>query len=232
MIFRQLFDRESCTYTYLLADDVSRKAILIDPVLEQMPVYEQLLTELDLQLAVALDTHVHADHITALGKLQLQFNCETLHGEHSLATGISRKVCDGETIQVGSLELLAMYTPGHTADSYSFLLKQEPCWRVFTGDTLLIRGSGRTDFQSGCALQQYHSITEKLWPLPGNTRVYPGHDYRGLTVSTIAEEKQFNPRLQVSNAHAYMELMESLNLDPPKKMDVAVPSNLNAGLTL
>jgi sulfur dioxygenase len=225
MLFRQLFERESSTYTYLIASGVGREALLIDPVKEEVPKYLQLMRELDLRLVFALDTHVHADHVTALGDLRAETSCVTVMGEGSRAECVSRKVNDGDILRVDGLELRALATPGHTDDSFSFVMRD----RVFTGDTLLIRGTGRTDFQNGDAAAQYDSLFGKLLELPGETWVFPGHDYKGWTVSTIAEERQHNPRLQVRSKQEYIELMHSLKLGNPKLMDVAVPANLACG---
>ena len=232
MIFRQLFDHESSTYTYLLGDPVTRKAVLIDPVLGQADLYLQLVQELVLTLDIAIDTHTHADHITALGKLRDATGCRTMLGAQSLAECASGKFQDNDRIQFGELSLSAIYTPGHTDDSYSFLYLDDTNGKaamVFTGDTLLIRGTGRTDFQNGNAKHQYRSIFEKLMALPDNTLVYPGHDYKGWMVSSVAEEKRHNPRLQVANAAEYAELMAQLNLPNPRLMDVAVPANQACG---
>jgi sulfur dioxygenase len=225
MLFRQLFERESSTYTYLIAPHVGGEALLIDPVKTELSRYLQLIDELDLRLVFAVDTHVHADHVTALGDLRAARNCATLMGEQSKAECVSRKLSDGERIKVGGLELRALYTPGHTYDSYSFVMKD----RVFTGDTLLIRGTGRTDFQNGDPAVQYESLFGKLLRLPQQTLVYPGHDYKGWTVSTIGEERAHNPRLQVRTKEEYVALMRGLRLPNPKQMDVAVPANLACG---
>ncbi|MCX4028384.1 MBL fold metallo-hydrolase [Endozoicomonas sp. SM1973] len=230
MLFRQLFDEATWTYTYLLAEHEGGQALLIDPVREKVPQYQQLIRELKLQLIYAIDTHVHADHITALGKLRELYGCETIFGERTQAQCASHMVKEGEIISLGNLHLKTIYTPGHTDDSYCFLLTNETPQLLFTGDTLLIRGTGRTDFQQGDARQQYESLFNKLLKLPDSTLVYPGHDYKGMTVSTIGEEKRFNPRLQVSNAKEYCEIMDNLNLPNPKLMDVAVPANLGCGL--
>ncbi len=227
MLFRQIFHAESGTYTYLLAD--AHEAVLIDPVLEQADMLSGLLEQLGVKLVVAIDTHTHADHITALGTLRDRHQCATRLGEQSKAECISESFRDGEAIQVGQIALRAMYTPGHTDDSYSFYVQQGEAGYVFTGDTLLIRGTGRTDFQNGNAEQQYDSLFERLLALPEQTLVYPGHDYKGMTVSTIGEEKRFNPRLQVPSKAAYVALMNGLNLPNPKLMDVAVPANLACG---
>tara|TARA_R110000868_G_scaffold84822_6_gene239005 strand:+ start:77684 stop:78370 length:687 start_codon:yes stop_codon:yes gene_type:complete len=225
MIFRQLFDYETYTYSYLIASDIGREALIIDPVKSQLSVYLRLIEELQLKLVFAIDTHVHADHITALGKLQEHTQCQTIMGQESPATCVSLRVKEGEPLIVDSLVLNPLYTPGHTDDSYSFLMDD----RVFTGDTLLIRGTGRTDFQNGDSEQQFDSLFNKLLCLPEHTLVYPGHDYHGQTVSTIAEEKQFNPRLQVNSKQEYVDIMANLNLPKPKFMDIAVPANLQCG---
>ena len=226
MIFRQLFDSESSTYTYLLASRRGGEALIVDPVLEKVDRYLQLLQELDLKLVKAVDTHVHADHITGLGELRDRTKCITVMGEQSGVDVVSMRVSEGDRIDIEGLALDVMYTPGHTDDSYSFLMGD----RVFTGDTLLIRGTGRTDFQNGSAAAQYDSIFNKLLKLPDETLVYPAHDYKGDMVSMIAEERDHNPRLQVPSEAAYVEIMENLNLANPKMMDVAVPANLNIGL--
>jgi glyoxylase-like metal-dependent hydrolase (beta-lactamase superfamily II) len=228
MIFRQLFDKDSSTYTYLLADETSAEAVLIDPVSEQTALYVQLLNELNLKLIVAMDTHTHADHITALGKLRDETGCMTLMGKQSGSACASNVFEDQQEIPIGKLVFKALHTPGHTDDSYCFLLEQGGQYYLFSGDTLLIRGTGRTDFQNGDAEQQYRSLTELL-KLPDTTWVYPGHDYKGWMVSTINEEKCHNPRLQVSSAAEYKQLMDQLNLPNPKMMDVAVPANRACG---
>jgi glyoxylase-like metal-dependent hydrolase (beta-lactamase superfamily II) len=225
MLFRQLFDAESCTYTYVLAAAEGREAIIIDPVKGQLSAYLQLLDELQLKLRFALDTHVHADHVTALGALRDATHCVTMMGEPSRAACVSKSFVDGDVIAIDGLRLKALYTPGHTDDSYSFLMDD----RVFTGDTLLIRGTGRTDFQNGDSRNAYDSLFNKLMKLPDDTRVYPGHDYKGWTTSTIGEERRFNPRLQVKSADDYATLMGNLKLATPKLMDVAVPANLRCG---
>ena len=226
MLFRQLFDRESSTYTYLLAARTGGEALLIDPVKEQLSQYLQLIQELELRLVFAVDTHVHADHVTGLGALRDATHCTTIMGAESKAECVSRKVVDGERIRIDGLELRALHTPGHTDDSYSFVGPSS----VFTGDTLLIRSTGRTDFQSGDPAAQYQSLFGKLLTLPDETRVYPGHDYKGWTVSTIGEEKAHNPRLQLPSEQAYVKLMRGLKLASPKLMDVAVPANLGCGV--
>jgi len=226
MIFRQLFDSESSTYTYLLASRRGGEALIVDPVLDKVDRYVQLLDELDLKLIKAVDTHVHADHITGLGALRDRTRCITVMGEQSGADVVSMRVAEGDTIDIEGLSLDVLYTPGHTDDSYSFLMED----RVFTGDTLLIRGTGRTDFQNGSPRAQYDSIFNKLLNLPEDTLVFPAHDYKGDMVSTIGEERAYNPRLQVNSEAEYVEIMENLNLANPKMMDVAVPANLKIGL--
>jgi sulfur dioxygenase len=226
MIFRQLFDSVSGTYSYLLASRPGGEALIIDPVLEKVERYLRLVSELDLKLVKAIDTHLHADHITGLGALRDRTHCITVMGEQSGVDVVSMRVCEGDKLQIEGLSLDVLYTPGHTNDSYSFLLPD----RVFTGDTLLIRGTGRTDFQNGDARAQYASIFGRLLKLPDDTLVYPAHDYKGDTVSTIGEERAFNPRLQVKSVDEYVDLMSNLKLDNPKMMDVAVPANLRVGL--
>ncbi|MDR3538956.1 MAG: MBL fold metallo-hydrolase [Acetobacteraceae bacterium] len=226
MIFRQLFDATSGTYTYLLASRRGGEALIVDPVLEKVDRYLQLIRELDLQLVKAVDTHLHADHITGLGALRDRTRCITVMGEQSSVDVVSMRVADGDRLTIEGLALDVIYTPGHTDDSYSFRMDD----RVFTGDTLLIRGTGRTDFQNGDARAQYDSIFNRLLRLPDETLVFPAHDYKGDTVSTIGEEKRCNPRLQVAGVHDYVALMNGLNLANPKMMDVAVPANMRQGL--
>ena len=227
MIFRQLFDSVSGTYSYLLASRRGGEALIIDPVLEKVDRYLQLVRELELKLVKAVDTHLHADHITGLGALRDRTRCITVMGEQSKADVVSMRLSDGDRLTIEGLALEAIYTPGHTDDSYSFIMPD----RVFTGDTLLICGTGRTDFQNGDARQQYDSIFGRLMKLPETTLVYPAHDYKGETVSTIGEEKAFNPRLQVKSVDEYVALMNSLHLPNPKMMDVAVPANQHVGLS-
>lgn len=229
MIFRQLFERESSTYTYLIACAETREAALIDTVKTEVPRYLQLLDELDLKLVYVLDTHTHADHITGAGALRDATHCKTLLGEEAGSPCVSQGIQDGDQINIGKLALKAIYTPGHTDDSYSYLLEHAGETYVFTGDTLLIRGTGRTDFQNGSAQDQYHSLFTKLLILPGNTWVYPAHDYKGWMRSTIAEEKAHNPRLQVPNLAAYIAIMDNLDLPNPTQMDIAVPANRACG---
>jgi glyoxylase-like metal-dependent hydrolase (beta-lactamase superfamily II) len=225
MIFRQLFDHESSTYTYLLAERRGGEALLIDPVLEQTDKYVRLVDELGLRLVMAVDTHIHADHVTALGALRDHTGCATAMGEQTKAECVSVRLRDGERVRVDDLALEVLYTPGHTDDSYSLLLPD----RVFTGDTLLIRGTGRTDFQNGDPAAQYDSLFGRLLWLPDDTFVYPAHDYNGMTVSTIGEERAHNPRLQVRSKQEYVELMNGLVLSSPRLMDVAVPANRACG---
>lgn len=226
MIFRQLFDSVSGTYSYLLASRRGGEALIIDPVLEKVERYLQLVNELDLRLVKAVDTHLHADHITGLGALRDKTHCVTVMGEQTKADVVSMRLADGDKLAIEGLALDVIYTPGHTDDSYSFILPD----RVFTGDTLLIRGTGRTDFQNGDPRQQYESIFGRLLKLPDETMIFPAHDYKGETVSTIGEEKAFNPRLQVKSVDEYVNIMNNLNLSNPKMMDVAVPANMQVGL--
>ena len=226
MIFRQLFDSVSGTYSYLLASRAGGEALILDPVLEKADRYCQLLRELDLRLVKAVDTHLHADHVTGLGELRDRTQCITIMGEQSKADVVSMRVSDGDKVMIEGLSLDVMYTPGHTDDSYSYLMGD----RVFTGDTLLIRGTGRTDFQNGCSRAQYDSIFNRLLKLSDETMVFPAHDYKGDTVSTIGEERRYNPRLQVRSVDEYIELMANLKLPNPKMMDVAVPANMHVGL--
>ncbi|MCT2581038.1 MAG: MBL fold metallo-hydrolase [Mesorhizobium sp.] len=226
MIFRQLFDSVSGTYSYLLASRRGGEALIIDPVLEKVERYLQLVNELDLRLVKAVDTHLHADHITGLGALRDRTHCVTVMGEQTKADVVSMRLADGDKLAIEGLALDVVYTPGHTDDSYSFVLPD----RVFTGDTLLIRGTGRTDFQNGDPRQQYESIFGRLLKLPDETLIFPAHDYKGETVSTIGEEKAFNPRLQVKSVDEYVNIMNHLKLSNPKMMDVAVPANMRVGL--
>jgi sulfur dioxygenase len=226
MIFRQLFDSVSGTYSYLLASRPGGEALIIDPVLEKVDRYLQLITELDLKLVKAVDTHMHADHITGLGALRDRTHCITVMGENTKADVLSMRLAEGDKLTIDDVSMDVLYTPGHTDDSYSFLMRD----RVFTGDTLLIRGTGRTDFQNGDARMQYDSIFGKLLRLPDDTLVFPAHDYKGDTVSTIGEEKRYNPRLQIKSVDEYVALMASLKLPNPKMMDVALPSNMKVGL--
>ena len=226
MIFRQLFDHISSTYTYLIASDQGREAVIIDPVLENVNRYIKLLEELDLKLVKVIDTHIHADHISGMAELRDKTNCVTVMGDATPADVVSMTVADNEDIKVDGITLKALHTPGHTSESFSYLMND----RIFSGDTLLIRGSGRTDFQNGSPYDAYESIFGRLLKLPEHTLLYPGHDYKGDTVSTIGEEKRFNPRLQVKSAQEYANIMNNLKLPDPKMMDVAVPGNLSLGI--
>lgn len=224
MLFRQLFEPVSCTYTYLLASDYGREGLVIDPVLDHLEAYVRLIQELGLKLVLTMDTHIHADHVTASGRLVQALNCRYAIGAQARIDFDVIKIKDGETLRIDGIALNALYTPGHTDDSYSFVTAD----RVFTGDTLLIRGTGRTDFQNGDPYAHYDSLFNKLLKLPEETLVYPAHDYKGWTVSTIGEEKRNNPRLQVKSADEYAEIMNNLNLPYPTQMDSAVPRNRKA----
>ena len=225
MIFKQLFDAKSSTYTYLIASAKGREAIIIDPVLENVDEYISHLRELDLKLVKVIDTHIHADHITGASKLKSNTNCTTIMGENSPAETVDIKLKDDEIIEIDQLKIRAMFTPGHTSDSYSFLMGN--C--LFSGDTLLINGTGRTDFQNGSSKDAYHSLFHKLLKLPDETILYPGHDYNGKKSSTIGKEKEHNPRLQVKNVDQYIEIMSNLNLSKPKMIDHNISRNLKLG---
>lgn len=227
MIFEQLFDTKSSTYTYIISSGKGREALIIDPVIEHTEEYIKILEKLDLKLVKVIDTHIHADHITGLNELNKRTNCTRIMGEKSKSEVIDLRIKDNETIKVENIELKAIYTPGHTDCSYSYLMND----RVFTGDALLINGTGRTDFQSGSSYDAYDSLFNRLLKLPEKTLVYPAHDYNGEKNSTIENEKNNNPRLQVSSKEEYAEIMENLNLENPEMMDVAVLANLK-GLTL
>ena len=225
MLFRQLFDKTSSTYTYLVASAKGREALIIDPVLENVERYIQLLKELDLKLVKVIDTHIHADHITAASKLKNETNCTTIMGEHTPSNTVEIKVKNDEIIYIDNLEIRAIYTPGHTKDSYSFLMSDY----LFSGDTLLINGTGRTDFQGGSSKDSYNSIFNKLLKLPEETLLYPAHDYNGKSVSSIGKEKKFNPRLQVHSANEYVDIMNNLNLSKPNLMEINVSRNIKLG---
>lgn len=229
MLFRQFFDDQSSTYTYLLASAPGREAVIIDPVKEQAEQYLTAIRQLDLKLVRAIDTHTHADHITALGDLREATQCVTLMGEFTQAECVSDHVSEDQIVDVDGIRLRALYTPGHTNESFSFVLDPDHPKGVFTGDVLLIRGTGRTDFQGGDPHRSWDSITNKLFRLPEETMVWPAHDYKGWTASTIAEEKAYNPRLAGKTEAEYVDIMNSLNLPDPKLMDVAVPANLACG---
>ncbi|MHA7834842.1 MAG: MBL fold metallo-hydrolase [Algiphilus sp.] len=229
MLFRQFFDAESSTYTYLLASGRGREAVIIDPVKEQAQQYLTAIEQLGLKLVRAIDTHTHADHITALGDLREATQCVTLMGEFTQAECVSDHVREDEIVEVDGIRLRALYTPGHTNESFSFVLQPDRPEAVFTGDVLLIRGTGRTDFQGGDPHRSWDSITNKLFRLPEETIVWPAHDYKGWTASSIAEEKAHNPRLAGKTEAEYVDIMNNLNLPDPKLMDIAVPANLACG---
>ena len=227
MIFKQVFDTKTSTYTYLIASAKGREAIIIDPVLENVEDYISTLKQLDLKLVKVIDTHIHADHITGASKLKQATNCTTIMGEHTPADTVEIKVKDQEIINIDNLKIKSMYTPGHTSDSYSFLLNNY----LFTGDTLLINGTGRTDFQNGSSKDAYNSLFNNLLKLPEETLVYPGHDYNGKFSSTIGNEKKYNPRLQVKNEGEYIDLMSKLNLPKPQLIDINVSRNIPVSYT-
>ena len=227
MIFEQLFDTKSSTYTYIVSSGKGREALIIDPVIENTNEYIRILKNLDLKLVKVIDTHIHADHISGLNELSKRTKCSKIMGEYSSSEVVDIRVKDNEKIKIENIELISIYTPGHTDCSYSFLMDD----RVFTGDTLLINGTGRTDFQNGNVLDQYESIFKKLLKLPEKTLVYPAHDYNGKKYSTIRDEKNNNPRLQVTSAEEYAKLMNNLKLENPEMMDIAVSAN-KKGLTL
>ena len=226
MIFKQVFDKKSSTYTYLIASSKGREALIIDPVLENVDEYIKLLKQLDLKLVKVIDTHIHADHVTGAGKLRDKTKCVTIMGEHTPTDAVELKVKDDEIIKLDKLNFRAIYTPGHTSDSFCFLMDKY----LFSGDTLLINGTGRTDFQNGNSTDAYNSIFNRLLKLPEDTLLYPAHDYKGETVSTIGKEKRSNPRLQVRNVDEYIEIMNNLNLKKPEKIDYNVSSNLKLGV--
>jgi len=227
MIFEQLFDVKSSTYTYIISSGKGREALIIDPVIEKTDEYIKVLKNLDLKLVKVIDTHIHADHISGLNELSKRTKCSKIMGERSSSEVLDIRVKDNEKIKIENIELISMYTPGHTDCSYSFLMNN----RVFTGDTLLINTTGRTDFQSGSSHDAYHSLFNKLLKLPETTLVFPAHDYNGKKYSTIENEKNNNPRLQVKSAEEYAEMMNSLNLELPKMIDIAIPANIK-GFTL
>ena len=227
MIFEQLFDTKSSTYTYIISSGKGREALIIDPVIEHTDEYIKILDKLKLKLVKVLDTHIHADHITGLNELNKRTNCIRFMGENSKSEVIDLKVKENEKVKLENIELKAIYTPGHTDCSYSYLMND----RVFTGDTLLINGTGRTDFQNGSSEDAYDSLFNKLLKLPKKTIVYPAHDYNGKKFSTIENEINNNPRLQVKSKEEYSEIMNNLNLANPKMMDIAVPANVK-GMTL
>ena len=225
MIFKQLFDKNSSTYTYLVSSGKGREALIIDPVIENVGEYINLLKELDLKLVKVIDTHIHADHVTGASKLKDITKCSTIMGDHTPAESVEIKVKDEEYINLDNIKIRAMYTPGHTSDSYSFLMDNY----LFSGDTLLINGTGRTDFQNGNAKDAYNSIFNKLLKLPDETLLYPAHDYKGEKVSTIGKEKKQNPRLQVNSVDEYVEIMNNLNIKKPSELEFNVSRNINLG---
>lgn len=226
MIFHQFFEKESSTYTYLIGSLKTAQAVLIDPVLEDVKQYIQHIKQYQLKLVATMETHTHADHITGSGALAKKTACKSMMGEQTHAEYIDLKFKDNEILDFDDFQLKALYTPGHTNDSYCFLWNK--C--IFTGDTLLIGATGRTDFQEGSAEKQYHSLFHKILKLPEETIVYPAHDYKGNTKSTIGQELRTNPRLQVSSMAEYVDRMNALALPRPKKIDIAVPANLKNGL--
>ena len=226
MIFKQVFDKKSSTYTYIIASSEGREALIIDPVLDNVEDYIKILNKLNLKLVIVIDTHIHADHVTGAGKLRDKTKCVTIMGEHTPTDAVELKVKDDEIIKLDKLNFRAIYTPGHTSDSFCFLMDKY----LFSGDTLLINGTGRTDFQNGNSTDAYNSIFNRLLKLPEDTLLYPAHDYKGETVSTIGKEKRSNPRLQVRNVDEYIEIMNNLNLKKPEKIDYNVSSNLNLGV--
>jgi sulfur dioxygenase len=226
MIFNQLFDEKSHTYTYIVSSGKGREALIIDPVIEKTNEYLEVLKNLKLKLVKVIDTHIHADHVSGLNELKKKTNCTRIMGENSPSEVIDIKVKDSEKIKIENIELTSIHTPGHTKCSYSFLMKD----RVFTGDTLLINGTGRTDFQEGSAKDQYNSIFNNLLKLPEKTLIYPAHDYNGKKYSTIIQEKENNPRLQVNSINEYVDMMNNLKLENPSMMDSNVDSNIK-GLT-
>lgn len=228
MTFHQLFEAESSTYTYLLADPDSREAVLIDPVLETVERDLKLINEYNYQLKYVLDTHIHADHITGAGEIRKRTGAKTVVSAQAGVQCADVAISDGETLTFGPYSIKALATPGHTNSCMSYYIDG----KVFTGDALLIRGTGRTDFQQGSADKLYESITGKLFKLPANTIVYPGHDYRGQTTSSIEMEKNFNPRIGDGRSKAdFVQIMSELKLANPKKIHEAVPANLTCGVT-
>ncbi|MGL5942116.1 MAG: MBL fold metallo-hydrolase [Waterburya sp.] len=226
MLFRQLFDPESSTYTYLIAEPSTKEAILVDPVIEQVDRDLKLLKELGFTLRYCLETHIHADHITGTDKLRAETGCLGIVPENAQATCADRYIENGEMLELGTIQIRAIATPGHTDSHMAYLVNSD---RILTGDALLIRGCGRTDFQSGDAGTLYDSVTQRLFTLPDSTLVYSAHDYRGYTVSTIGEEKLWNPRFANRSRESFIELMQNLNLPDPKKMMEAVPANERCG---
>ncbi|MDA9062437.1 MBL fold metallo-hydrolase [Candidatus Pelagibacter sp.] len=225
MFFKQLFDKKSSTFTYLIASSKGREALIIDPVLENVDLYINLLKNLNLKLVKVIDTHIHADHITGASKLNKETSCSIIMGEHTPAESVQIKIKDDEIINIDNLEIKAIHTPGHTEDSYSFLMNEY----LFSGDALLINGTGRTDFQNGDAKDSYNSIFNKLLKLPEETLLYPAHDYNGKKVSSLGQERKNNPRLQVTSVDEYIDIMNNLNLSKPNLMDVNISRNIKLG---
>lgn len=225
MFFKQLFDKGSSTFTYIVGSRNYGEALVIDPVLENTDQYIKILEKFNLELVKVIDTHTHADHVTGALKLKDKTNCVTIMGEYTLSDIVEVKVSDNEIIKLDGLEIKTIYTPGHTSDSYSFFLGD----RVFTGDALLINGTGRTDFQNGSNKDSYNSIFNRLLKLPEKTILYPAHDYNGEKNSTIGNEKKFNPRLQIKNLEEYSEIMNNLKLSKPKLMDFNIKKNIKLG---
>ena len=226
MIFRQLFEKESSTYTYLLADEHSGDGVIIDPVWETLDRDKQVIDELGVNLKLILDTHVHADHITSAASLKQHYGARYGVSEVARVPLADINIKHGQTLQIGQLNIQCLSTPGHTNTCMSYVVDD----RVFTGDALLIRGCGRTDFQQGNAEKLFDSVRQLLFSLPDETFVYPAHDYKGRTVSTIGEEKRWNERLKLENSLSqFKSIMDGLNLANPKKIDEAVPANEQGG---
>ncbi len=230
MIFRQLFEPESSTYTYLFADPETRQAVLLDPVLETVERDLAALQSLDLRLACTLDTHIHADHITSASRLRSLTGCKVAYPSADNLGCADVGVSEDQPLKVGALVFQPLFTPGHTDTHHSYLVESAGALRVFTGDALLIDGCGRTDFQNGDAGTLYRSVTEKLFTLPDDTLVYPAHDYKNRHVSSVAQERERNPRLGGGQSvEAFIEIMANLDLPYPRKMDIAVPANQRCG---
>jgi len=228
LLVRQLMDRDTWTYTYLLVDPQTQLGVLIDPVREQMERDLSLIRELGVELLYVLETHVHADHVTSAGMIRQQTEARIVYSAAAEVKAIDVAVNDGDAIEFGNFSIRAITTPGHTSGCVSYYVDG----MVFTGDALLIHGCGRTDFQQGNAATLYHSVTQKLFTLPDDTIVYPAHDYKGRTASSIGEEKRWNPRLGNDRSEAeFIEIMADLNLDLPKKINEAVPANLETGIS-
>lgn len=229
MIFRQLIDPETSTYTYLLGDESTRRAVLIDPVLEQLERDCTLLEELGLELDLTLETHVHADHVTASGRLRERLGSRVGAGARAGVNNADLLLEDGDAVEIGDLRVRVVATPGHTAGCVTYVCSDESM--AFTGDALLIRGCGRTDFQEGDAETLFHSVRERIFALPDACLLYPGHDYKGRTVTAVEEEKRCNPRLGLHRSREeFVGLMANLGLSYPRRMDFAVPANLESGL--